>query len=186
MLEIVARISFEARASDDVSQASGVSVRTSLNNYETLLANAEKRVVRTGEREIVPRPSDLHAVIASTGGKIELDYGGEENVTAVVERLVRRAVLATWDAHVGGATTLAPVVEHFEAGWGVEVSDHMPAEEYREGIERIPGLREAVDRLGPMESPGLMAAAVEFVLEGLHLHQRLNKDVEGGRARYHA
>ncbi len=186
MLETVARLSFEARASEEVNQTSGVSVRASLNNYETLLANAEKRAVRTREREIVPRPSDLHAIVASTSGKIELDYGGEEGSAAVVERLLRRALLATWDAHLGPPERHRSIVEHFEQGWGVEVSDGMPAEEYRDGVEQIPGLRDALNALGSLESPGLTAAAVEFVLEGLHLHQKLNKDVEGGRGRYHA
>lgn len=31
-----------------------------------------------------------------------------------------------------------------------------------------------------------MAAAIEFVLEGMHLHQKLNKDREGGRHSYRA
>jgi magnesium chelatase subunit I len=62
----------------------------------------------------------------------------------------------------------------------------MAAEEYREGLQQIPGLREAIERLGPFESPGLMAAALEFVLEGLHGHQRLNKDRSGGRGTFHA
>ncbi len=78
------------------------------------------------------------------------------------------------------------MIEHFEAGWGVEVSDQMPSEEYLEGMQAIPGLREAIAPLGPFESPGLMAAATEFILEGLHLHQKLNKDREGGRYTYRA
>jgi magnesium chelatase subunit I len=78
MKELVAQVTFEARASNEISQASGVSVRVSINNYETLISNAEKRAVRTQEREIVPRLTDLHAVLASTAGKIELEYAGEE------------------------------------------------------------------------------------------------------------
>ena len=62
----------------------------------------------------------------------------------------------------------------------------MPADEYLEGIRGIPGLREAVAALGPFERPGLMAAALEFVLEGLHLHQKLNKERDGGRYVYRA
>ena len=73
---------------------------------------------------------------------------------------------------------------YFEEGWGVEVSDAMPAEEYLEGVRAIPGLREAIERLGPFESPGLMAAATEFLLEGLHLHEKLNKEQKGGRYVY--
>ncbi|HWP64925.1 MAG TPA: sigma 54-interacting transcriptional regulator [Candidatus Limnocylindria bacterium] len=186
MKEIIARLTFEARSAQEVNQASGVSVRVSINNYETLLANAEKRAVRRGENEIVPRPSDLHAVVASMAGKIELEYGGEARSEAdVVARLLDRAVLAVWDRYLT-VDALRPVIDYFEAGWGVEVSDAMAAEEYREGLQQIPGLREAIERLGPFESPGLMAAALEFVLEGLHLHQRLNKDRTGGRGTFHA
>jgi magnesium chelatase subunit I len=186
MKELVAQVTFEARTSNEISQASGVSVRVSINNYETLISNAEKRAVRTQEREIVPRLTDLHAVLASTAGKIELEYAGEDKKEEdLIERLIGRAVLAVWDRSLS-VEALSRVVAHFESGWGVEVSDRMQAAEYREGVQKIPGLREAVARLGPFESPGLMAAAIEFVLEGLHLHQKLNKDREGGRWAYRA
>ncbi len=186
MKEIVAHLTFEARGSNEINQSSGVSVRVTINNYESLLSNAEKRAVRLGEREIVPRLSDLHAVLASTAGKIELEYVGEDKrEDDLIERLINRAVLKVWDRNLK-VEGLKKVTEHFEAGWGVEVSDQMRAEEYLEGIRQIPGLRDAVAQLGPFESPGLMAAAIEFVLEGLHLHQKLNKDRDGGRHRYRA
>jgi magnesium chelatase subunit I len=185
--EIVAQMTMEARASTEINQSSGVSVRVTINNYETLISNAEKRAVRTGEPEIVPRLSDLPAVAASTIGKVELEYGGEEKGEGdLVERLINRAVLKIWDKYltIDGCER---VVAHFEAGWGVEVSDRMRADEYQEGLRQIPGLRDAVARLvGPVESPGLLAAATEFVLEGLHLHQKLNRDREGGRTSYRA
>ena len=186
MKEIVAHLTFEARGSNEINQSSGVSVRVTINNYESLLSNAEKRAVRLGEREIVPRLSDLHAVLASTAGKIELEYVGEDKrEDDLIERLINRSVLKVWDRNLK-VEGLKKVSEHFEAGWGVEVSDQMRAEEYLEGIRQIPGLRDAVAQLGPFESPGLMAAAIEFVLEGLHLHQKLNKDRDGGRHRYRA
>ena len=186
MKEIVAHLTFEARGSNEINQSSGVSVRVTINNYESLLSNAEKRAVRLGEREIVPRLSDLHSILASTAGKIELEYVGEDKrEDDLVDRLINRAVLKVWDKYLK-VEGLKKVTEHFEAGWGVEVSDRMRAEEYLEGIRQIPGLREAVAELGPFESPGLMAAAIEFVLEGLHLHQKLNKDRAGGRYTYRA
>jgi magnesium chelatase subunit I len=186
MKEIVAHLTFEARGSNEINQSSGVSVRVTINNYESLLSNAEKRSVRLGEREIVPRLTDLHSVLASTAGKIELEYVGEDKrEDDLIDRLINRAVLKVWDKYLK-IEGLKKVTEHFEAGWGVEVSDRMRAEEYLEGIRQIPGLREAVAQLGPFESPGLMAAAIEFVLEGLHLHQKLNKDRAGGRYTYRA
>jgi magnesium chelatase subunit I len=186
MREVVAQITFEARGSNEINQSSGVSVRVTINNYESLLSNAEKRAVRLSEREIVPRLSDLHSVLASTAGKIELEYVGEDKREEdLVDRLINRAVLKVWDKYLK-VEQLKKVSDHFESGWGVEVSDQMRAEDYLEGIRQIPGLREGVALLGAFESPGLMAAAIEFVLEGLHLHQKLNKDREGGRYTYRA
>src|SRR5262245_48874909 len=181
---ILGQLTFEARASQDVSQSSGVSVRVTVNNYETMLANAERRAILIGEKEIVPRISDLHAVHASMLGKLEFEYTGEDRADArPFERLMNRAILVVFD-RVMEVDRLRPIEEYFAGGWGVEVSDRMPSEEYLEGIRAIPGLREAIDHLGPFESAALMATAAELVLEGLHLHQRLNKEVEGGRATY--
>jgi magnesium chelatase subunit I len=181
---ILGQLTFEARASQDVSQSSGVSVRVTINNYETMLANAERRAILTDEKEIVPRISDLHAVQASMLGKLEFEYTGEDRGDArPFDRLMNRAILVVFD-RVMDVERLRPIEEYFAGGWGVEVSDRMPSEEYLEGIRAIPGLREAIDHLGPFESPALMATAAELVLEGLHLHQRLNKEVEGGRATY--
>src|SRR5690349_17729521 len=186
MKEVVAQITFEARASNEINQSSGVSVRVTINNYESLISNAEKRAVRLGEREIVPRLSDLHSVLASTAGKIELEYVGEDKrEDDLIDRLINRAVLKVWDKYMK-VEALKKVTDHFEAGWGVEVSDRMRAEDYLEGIRHIPGLHDGVALLGTFESPGLMAAAIEFLLEGLHLHQKLNKDREGGRYSYRA
>jgi magnesium chelatase subunit I len=81
---------------------------------------------------------------------------------------------------------LGDVVAYFQDGWGVEISDTMGAEEYVEGVRSIPGLRRALEVLGAPESPGLLAAATEFVLEGLHLHQKLNKERTSGRHTYRA
>jgi magnesium chelatase subunit I len=186
MREILAGITFEARQAPEISQTSGVSVRVSLNNLETLLSCAEKRALVCGENEIVPRITDLPSIGASTVGKLELDYGLEEgDETGLLDRLVGRAVKATFDRYVE-VEELESVVRYIDEGWGVAVSDAMPSVDYADGIASIPGLREAIDKLGPFETPGLMACAAEFLLEGLHLHEKLNRDRDGGRATYHA
>ncbi len=98
--EIVAQITFEARGSNEINQSSGVSVRVSINNFESILSNAEKRSVINGENEIVPRVSDLHSLYASTAGKIELEYVGEDKKEGdLIERLINRAVLKTFDRY---------------------------------------------------------------------------------------
>ena len=184
MKEILGCLTFEARKSNEINQSSGVSVRVTINNYESLISNAEKRALRLKENDIVPRISDLHALMASTTGKIEIEYVGEDKKEGeLVEKLLNRSIVKVFDQHFS-LNSLQKVVEYFNAGWGVEVSDQMPSQDYLEGIKEIPGLKEAIRNLGIQESPSLMASATEFVLEGLHLHQKLNKEVEGGRATY--
>jgi magnesium chelatase subunit I len=186
MKDILAQVTFEARGSNEINQASGVSVRVTINNYESVLSNAEKRSVINGENEIVPRISDLHSVYASTAGKIELEYVGEDKKQEdLIERLVNRAVLKVFDRYLK-LDDLKKVTTYFEQGWGVEVSDSAPSSEYMEPLREVAGLREAIAALGPFETPGLMAAAAEFIFEGLHLHQKLNKDRQGGRFAYHS
>jgi len=186
MKEIVAYLSFEARASNEINQTSGVSVRLTINNFESLLANAEKRAVRLEETEIVPRLTDIHAVLASTSGKIELEYVGEDKKPEdLVERLINRAIRKVFDTHLK-LEDLTDVIRYFQEGGGVEISDMMRAQDYVEGVRGISGMRTAIEPLAVGESPGLMAAATEFVLEGLHLHQKLNKERDGGRLSYRA
>jgi magnesium chelatase subunit I len=184
MKEILGYMTFEARKSNEINQSSGVSVRVTINNYESIVSNAEKRALRCKESEIVPRISDLHSVLASTSGKIEMEYVGEDKKEdEVVEKLLNRSIVKVFDQHFS-LNGLQKVVEYFNSGWGVEVSDQMPSPDYLEGIKEIPGLKEAIRSLGIQESPALMASATEFVLEGLHLHQKLNKEIEGGRVTY--
>jgi magnesium chelatase subunit I len=184
--DILAQITFEARASNEINQASGVSVRVTINNLESVMSNAEKRAVINAENEIVPRLSDLHSAYASTAGKLELEYVGEDKKEEdLIERLVNRAVLKIFDHHMK-VDDLKRVIAYFEEGWGVEVSDRSPSSEYLDALREVPGLREAVNQLGAFESPGLMAAASELIFEGLHLHQKLNKERSGGRFAYHA
>ncbi len=186
MKDIMAQITFEARGSNEINQTSGVSVRVTINNFESLISNAEKRAVRNGDTEVVPRLSDLHSVYASTAGKIEMEYAGEEKKEEeLIERLINRAVLKVFDKHVK-IDELKEIIAYFDQGWGVEVSDTAPVDEYIEAVRTIPGLRDAVAKLGPAESPALMASSAEMIFEGLHLHQKLNKERRGGRFAYHA
>ncbi len=182
--EIVVELTHQARRSPDVNQSSGVSVRMTLANYETLLANAARRALRLGESEAVPRISDLPALEASTTGKIELEYAGSERSEAeVLGELLKRAIHVVFEERAAGEG-LAPVVEAFEQGWRVEVSEAMPSGEYLEGLDEIPGLREGARSLAEGDSPPRLASAIEFILEGLHLANRLNKTEREGTVRY--
>ena len=176
MLEVVAELSHLARRTPEVSQRSGVSVRVSTANLETLLANAYRRAVRLGEGTASPRISDLVALLPSTTGKIELETIGD-NIPEerIVERLVNRSVLAVFGRRLAG-DAIDDVVSAFEGGLQVETGELVPSREYVRWAREVPGLGAAVARLGAGESPASIASAVEFVLEGLHLQRRLNKE----------
>jgi magnesium chelatase subunit I len=184
MKEIVAELSQLARRSSEVSQRSGVSVRVSIANAETLSAAALKRAVRLGEATAAPRISDLPAIVASTAGKIELEtLGDEEREDRIVEKLVARATVNVFNRHFA-LSEMTPLIERFEAGAAAEVGEYVPSSTHEALVEEIAELRKAIGRLEVGESPASVASGVEFVLEGLHLNRRLNKDRRAGGVRY--
>jgi magnesium chelatase subunit I len=182
MKQVVAELTHLARKSSEISQRSGVSVRVSICNYENLLSSALKRAIRLGEKDAVPRVSDLAAMAASTSGKIEMESLGDVSEDKILGKLVQRAVLNVFNRSFG-APELEPVVAAFKDGFAVQVSDTMSSAEYVKQVGKAPALRAAAQRLGATD-PAAIAAAVEFVLEGLHLTKKLNKDVHAGQARY--
>ncbi len=191
MEEVVAELTHLARRSPEISQRSGVSVRVSVANTEVLEAAALKRAVRLGEPLASPRVSDLGAVLASTVGKVELEtLGDDAPEERVVERLITKALYATFGRHVS-VDDLDAVVDAFEEGFTVEIGDGTPSREYVAWAREVPGLTEAVRRLGAFdvtdgaEEPAVVASAVEFLLEGLHLTRRLNKERVAGMTIYH-
>jgi len=125
MEEVVTTVSHIARASSHVNQRSGVSVRLSVSNYETLAAN---RV--TGEK-------------------------------------------------------IREVVEAFDGGVVLHAGEDVESVAYGAMFTDIPALRDLVTQIvGADATPSVVASAVEFVLEGLHLSKRLNKESTGSRATY--
>ncbi len=191
MEELVAELTHLARRSPEISQRSGVSVRVSVANTEVLEAAALKRAVRLGEKLAAPRVSDLGAVIASTAGKVEMESVGDDAPEErIVERLITKALYATFSRRVS-LDDLDPVVEAFEDGFTVETGERTPSREYVAWMREVPGLSTAVDRLGAYdvtdgaEEPAVIASAVEFLLEGLHLARRLNKERIAGGTIYH-
>ena len=183
MKEIVAEITRLARRSPDVNQRSGVSVRASIADYESLLANAMRRAIRLNEEEIVPRISDLPHIIPAISGKIELETVEDGREEQIIEKLIQGGVVAVFNRNFN-IGELEDVVTRFKAGLTLEVSDQMPSAEYVKLSKQIDGLDRAVGKVGARGDGALTAAAVEFVLEGLHLNKRLNKDKVAGRAQY--
>jgi len=181
---VVATISQLARDNAHVNQRSGVSVRLSVSNYEALAANALRRGLRAGERSIVARVDDLDALAASSIGKIEIEALDDGREGAIFENLVKGAVLTVFKDKVDPSHT-TPIVEAFEEGLVVHTGEDLSSDHLAAIVAEIPALRAPVSQLTVNDSsPAALAAAAEFVLEGLHLSKRLNKDTSGSHATY--
>jgi magnesium chelatase subunit I len=184
MEEIISTISHTARASTHVSQRSGVSVRLSVSNYETLAANAVRRALRVGETQVSPRVSDLVALAASTAGKIEIESMEEGRESIILENIVKASVLQVFKQRVT-SEKIRDVLAAFDEGVVAHAGEDVSSSDYVGLFANVPALRDLVGLLVPADATqATQASAVEFVLEGLHLSKRLNKDSSGARSTY--
>ena len=182
---ILAEITMQARSSPEINQHSGVSCRVTIRGFEALMGSALRRCLILGEKRLVPRITDIDATFATMLGKIELEYGGQDKCAQdVVEDLVRRATKVVFDEHFS-VEGLSSIIESFNNGIGAEVSQVIPSEEYMDGLNNVPGMYDAVKSLVNPDEPADAASAIEFILEGLHLSNKLNRDVVNGTRTYH-
>ena len=183
MKEIIAEVTHLARRSSDINQRSGVSVRLSIANYENLAASALKRAIKLNEKEATPRVSDLPALVASTMGKIELESAGDGREDKVVDKLIQHAVVNTF-AKYFNVGDFQDVIGTFENGRKMEASPLTPSMDYVMAASQSASMKTALEHLGAEGNPAIVASGVEFVLEGLHLNRKLNKDRSAASTRY--
>ena len=181
--DIVTRVSHVARASHVISQRSGVSVRLSIANFETVVASALRRALRTGDAAVVPRVSDLAAMVQSTQGKIEFDTMDDEDADQIIAALISLAVRQCFMEHVV-LEEAGAIVDEFNAEVIVHTGDDLADQEYLQVLAAMPALSAAAARVAGSDDDGQLASAAEFVLEGLYLTKRLAKDAAGARALY--
>jgi len=174
--EILTQLTFLARKSPEVSQHSGVSVRMSISNTECLLSNAEKRAIRLGEKEAAPRVSDLQSIVSLTAGKLELEtFSQDGQQDRFIRHLIDEAVKQTFDRHFDVAS-LSGIVNAFQEGATVTVSDSIASEECLREFSRIKELTSKAKTFCPKSTPAVLASAAEFILEGLYLHRFIHKE----------
>jgi len=181
--ELIAEITHLARKSSDISQGSGVSVRVSISNQETVVSNAIRRAIILGEKLAVPRISDLDYIIASTTGKVEMESFEDKNEQKIIDNLTKKAVLNVFNRRFK-LDELENIVKQFNSGLSVETSDAMSARSYMRYMKDIPGLPKMVKKMTDSEAPETIASIVEFIFEGLHLNKRLNKIKVDGKTIY--
>ena len=183
MAQIIAEITQQARKSPDINQHSGVSVRASIANYESVLANAFRRSIEVDEKDIVPRISDLPFIMPSLQGKIEFEAMEEGREEKIMERLLQDAVRNVF-ARFSEDLDMETLALQFADGLQVTTGESMASDDYDDIISRVDGLNKVVTNLSQSDCPAIRASAIEFVLEGLHLNQLLNKDRVGNLTTY--
>lgn len=193
MKEIIEEISHKARANQEINQSSGVSARMSICNYEILISNAERRAVRMGEKDVVPRISDLRHIYASSRGKVELDstLDEEQEEDEVLQKITREAV-----KNIFGQYFKIDVYQEeirLLNDKTIYVSDEIPSDKYVKLLNDNDEIKKMVQSLhnnmedktmGREITPPLAASLVEFLLDGLYANKKLNKDELGGKVAY--
>jgi len=190
--ELVEEFARAARSSGSVNQQSGVSVRMSICNLENCISSAERRSIVQGDEWVVPRPSDLSGMAAGSRGKIELtlteDDGQEDDL---VERLRAEAVKVVFGQYFD-VKSFRQAVEHFEGGKTLELDAAAPARSISKAVEDIPQILAQAEQFVQRhcDAPSaevrkeIVAGVVEFILDGLHVHNKLNKKTRSGSASY--
>ena len=172
--DVIAEFTHQIRRSGHVNQRSGVSVRLSIANFETLVASAIRRAVRTGAARAVPRISDLTGLAQSSMGRVEFEGFEEGREAEILRRLLNQAVLEVFRENLMGFD-FSPILGAFDAGLEVEVGDLSPAGGLLAQFGELDA-SQLLLRLGmPHGGEEETAAGIEFALEGLHLTRRLNK-----------
>jgi len=180
--EVTEGIAFAARRDKKVDKRSGVSQRLPITALENAVSNAERRALLRRETPIVPRVSDIYESIPALTGKFELEYEGElmggENVG---RELIREAVGETFSVYLG-SVDLRAVVAYFDTGGSLKLPGDVSSEDFVSHLRRVPGLLDHAALLGAGdgEPAPVVAAAGEFVLEGLYAQKKIGRSEERG------
>jgi magnesium chelatase subunit I len=180
--EVVEEIAFQARSDRKVDKRSGVSQRLPITTLELVLSNAERRALANGENVVVPRVTDVYAALPSITGKFELEYEGElRGAEQIARDLIRSAVGTVFTGLFDGVDTRT-VVEWFDLGGSLPLSDSTSAEEVIQQTRGVQGLRELAAHTGlkPGATAPAVASAVDLVLEGLYAQKKISRSEERG------
>jgi magnesium chelatase subunit I len=180
--EVVEEIAFQARAERKIDKRSGVSQRLPISVLETVVSNAERRALASGEPLVVPRVVDLYAALPSMTGKFGLEYEGELKGADVVGReLIRAGVSNVFNGYFPDSD-LKTIVEWFDLGGSLSLSDTTSSAELVSQARRVQGLVELAHGAGiaPDAPAALVAAGIDFVLEGMYSQKKISRNDERG------
>jgi magnesium chelatase subunit I len=180
--EVVEGIAFAARREKKIDRRSGVSQRLPITTLENVVSSAERRAIRLGENPVVPRVADVYAALPSLTGKLELEYEGElMGAENLARELIRQAIGDAFSVYLGSAD-LKDVVAFFEAGGNLRLRDDATAADVVGQLGRVSSLLEHVAAVGanPDDPAPVVAAAGEFILEGLYAQKKIGRTDDRG------
>jgi magnesium chelatase subunit I len=182
--EVVEQIAFVAREDKRIDNRSGVSQRLPITALELAFSNAERRSLTTSDYWITLRVSDIYAAIPAITGKLELEYEGEQIGAELVARdLIRKACGEVFGKRYAGID-FRPVVDFFNLGNTVMMSDMIPDRDAYGEFQRVTGLIDIARSKIKEETEGAIVSACELVLEGLYAQKKLARTEEHGVASY--
>jgi magnesium chelatase subunit I len=179
--EVVEEVAFQARQDSKVDKRSGVSQRLPISLLENVASNAERRALLSGETVVVPRVTDVYAALPAITGKFELEYEGElKGADNVAREIIRGAVNNVFSGYFAGAD-LRQVTEWFDLGGTLHVDDTLDSAALLARTGQVQGLRDLISHagVGPDAPPAQLAAAIDFLLEGLYAQKKIARSVEG-------
>ena len=179
--EVVEEVAFQARQDSKIDKRSGVSQRLPISLLENAVSNAERRALLAGETVVVPRVTDVYAALPAITGKFELEYEGElRGADNVAREIIRAAVGNVFSGRLTGAD-LRQVTEWFDLGGSLQAHDALAAHELVARTAQVQGLRDLANQAGirPDAPAPVLAAAIDFVLEGLYAQKKISRSDEG-------
>jgi len=180
--EIIEGVAFLGRQDQRIDNRSGISQRLTISCLENPVSNAEQRALSAQEEKVVPRVSDIYASIPAITGKLELEYEGElKGAVKIARQLIQSSVLKAFERNFP-KQQFDQIVQWFDLGGEVQVSDQTSAQEYFQKVKSIQGLEETLEKMGvsPQEDLPAAVSLIEFVLEGLYAEKKLNRNEERG------
>jgi magnesium chelatase subunit I len=179
--EVVEQIAFEAREDNHVDKHSGVSQRMPITVMESVVSNAERRSLLTGDEPIVPRVADIYAAIPSMTGKMELEYEGEQlGAHRIARELIKRAAGEIFEGYFVGID-FTRAIQWFDEGNKLLLTDTASADECKTLLDAVPELWDTASIPFDFRSgdTAQLVAACELVLEGLYAENKISRNEEG-------
>ena len=182
---LLERIVTVARNSEFIDQTSGVSARLGISAWESLMAAAEYRLIRSNLNSTTLRVTDFIHIIPAMTGKLELTYEGEqqgavETSVALMEEALDDLVQQYLpDPDQVGDTQVAPygAIQLFiQDNELVRLKNEMSDEQYQSALNNIPGTSAILKRYfdTSMEDKYFM---IELLLHGMSSYDLLDRDI---------